>query len=114
PDACAGRAHVRRGAGIAVVAERHVRRGQAHAGAVAGGVHARVGAGARAPRCLEPAGRRATVPVQAVAVVALPAEVEGAVAAGPASASWNCSGTAPTVCVSLITPKPSAVNVFTP
>src|SRR5207244_1709169 len=82
PDACAGRAHVRRGAGIAVVAERHVRRGQAHAGAVAGSVHARVGAGARAPRCLEPAGRRATVPVQGVAVVALLAEVEDAVATG--------------------------------
>src|SRR3989441_549523 len=77
----AGGAHVRGGAVVAVVAERHVRRAQAHAGAVARVGRARVAVGAGAAERLGRARRRAAVPGELVAVIALLTDVEHAVAA---------------------------------
>src|SRR5262249_21781371 len=75
------RAHVGRGAGVAVVAgPGDEDGGAARAGAVAGAVGTGVRVGAGCAGRLEPAGRRAAVSAERVAVVALLAGVERAVA----------------------------------
>src|SRR5439155_6885836 len=82
-DAHAAGAGVGRGAGVAIVARREGGGATCtHPGAVTGGAgEARVRTNARCPGRLELAGRRAAVAVHRVAVVALLARLDHAVAA---------------------------------